>query len=78
MTLDRTCYMIGAQNFPATVTLRSKDNGHSVYCECHVGEGNLVTSEPVEPSGGGSSTIQCVMDMLRCPLDQALSVTLNV
>ena len=72
MTLDRTCYAIGAQNYPVTVSFRSSDNRHSVYCDCHVWEGNLITPLNI------SSTVICMMDMLRCPLNHTLNLTLDL
>ena len=72
LTLDRICYAVGNPNYPITTSLISIDEGASVYCECNVREG-VVVSLPA----AGNTGLECILKMLRCPLQQTLNVRLN-
>ena len=73
LTLDRTCYVIGSSHYSVTTTLVSSDRGASVHCDCLVREGLLVSTPADEDKG-----VECVLTMLRCPLQQKLNVTLGI
>ena len=70
ITLDRSCYMTGRSDYPVIATLLSNDDGATISCNCHLLRGVLADNT-------ASSTLQCVMNVLRCPLQQRLNVTLE-
>ena len=72
MTLDRTCYAIGSMNYPTTANLLSVDDGENVYCDCYVRESDVLAG--FLPTSTVLTGIQCVMNMLRCPLEQILNL----
>ena len=70
MTLDRSCYVIGNDDYPVTATLSSTDNGVSVRCQCQLPEGYLENIE-------NEIELECMMTMLRCPLQQIVNITIT-
>ena len=71
MTLDRSCYVIADRTHAVTATTISTDGGDSVYCECRIVGGLLLEAKR------SNTGVECVMTMLRCPLQQTLDLTIT-
>ena len=73
LTIDRNCYAINSSDrYTLTTSIISSDSGASVSWQCGVEDASGAFIRPE-----GNSGIECVLKMLRCPLQQRLEIVLD-
>ena len=73
ITLDRSCYAIShSDQYTHSTSTVSSDGGElTVNCQCRVEESSVFIAT------GRNIRVDCVLQMLRCPLQQRLEVVFN-